>query len=70
MTVAPSSLDRPRDSRSSMSRGNQRDVDRARSQKRADRKGNNGKKKKDGDKNQSQALTNKKERYDTHVEFT
>lgn len=45
-----------------MSRGNQRDVDRARAQKRAEKAG--GKKgKKTGDKNASQALTNKKESY-------
>lgn len=45
-----------------MSRGNQRDVDRARSQKRAERKGASSKKKKDGDKNQNQALNNKREK--------
>ncbi len=42
-----------------MTRGNQREVDRARAQKRAEKSG--GKKKKAGDKNASQALTNRKE---------
>ena len=42
--------------------GNQRDVDRARSQKRAEKNGSKKKKKSD-DGNASQALTNKKEKY-------
>lgn len=45
-----------------MSRGNQREVDRARAQKRADAGKKKGKKK-DGEGNASQALTNKKESY-------
>lgn len=44
-----------------MSRGNQREVDRARAQKRAAAGQKKGKKKDDG--NASQALTNKKESY-------
>ncbi len=45
-----------------MTRGNQREVDRQRSKKRAEK--NAGKaKKKDKDGNASQALTNKKEKY-------